>query len=338
MKTTTRRARLTRAAATLLTTSLLLTACGGDDAATEPADDAGTEAAADPATDAPADDAATFPVTVTAGNGEVTIEARPERIVSISPTATEILFAIDAGAQVVAVDDFSNFPPEAPVTDLSGFQPNVEAILGFDPDLVVLSYDPGEVVAGLEAAGVPSLVHDAAVTLDDTWTQIEQLGVATGHVAESAKLVAEMQSDLDELVAGLPEGAEGLTYYHELDNTYFSATSTTFIGQLYSLFGLVNIADAADPDGESFGFPQLSAEYIVEADPELIFLADTKCCEVTAESVAERDGWEQIAAVRNGAVVELDDDIASRWGPRIVDYLAAIAKAIEQVVEARADA
>ncbi len=328
-----------RALAALATSVLLATACGGT------ADSADPQAEADPVetTAAPTDDVAAeaesaFPVTITAGNGEVTIAEQPMSIVSLSATATEILFAIGAGSQVVAVDDFSNFPPEAPVTDLSGFQPNVEAILGYEPDLVLVSFDPGDVVAGLDAAGVPTIVHDAAVTIDDTYTQIEQLGVATGNVGGAAELVLDMQTELDELIASLPQDAAGLTYYHELDNTYFSVTSSTFLGELYGLFGLENIADAADPDGDSFGYPQLSAEYVVEADPDLIFLADTKCCEVTAESVAERPGWGQMTAVTQGGVIELDDDIASRWGPRIIDLLREVAAAIEGAVAARADA
>ncbi len=337
MKITT---RVGRTAATLLATSLLLTACGGDDeTTTDPA--AVEETTPDDATidEVTTDtDMAAFPVTIEADNGPVVLDAQPTKIVSLSPTSTEILFAIGAGDQVIAVDDFSNFPAEAPVTDLSGFQPNVEAILGFEPDLVVLSFDPGDVVAGLDAAGVPAIVHGAAVTLDDTYRQIEQLGAAAGHIGGSAELVLAMQTDLDAIVAELPDGAAGLTYYHELDNTYFSATSSTFIGQLYSLLGLENIADAADPDGDSFGFPQLSAEYIVEANPDLIFLADTKCCEATAESVAARDGWDQITAVQQDGVVELDDDVASRWGPRLTEYLRTIADAIEQLLAARANA
>ncbi len=119
-----------------------------------------------------------------------------------------------------------------------------------------------------------------------------------------------------------------LTYYHELDPSYFSADSSTFIGEVYSLLGLVNIADA--DESESFGFPQLNAEVIIDSNPDLIFLADTKCCAMDADTVGARPGWDAIAAVQNGNVIEMDDDIASRWGPRIVDYLEAVAAAVEQ--------
>ena len=254
-----------------------------------------------------------------------------ERIVSISTVATEMLFAIDAGDRVVAVDSMSNYPAEAPTTDLSGYQPNVEAILGFAPDLVVLSYDPGDVVAGLEAAGVATLLQGAAYTLADTYDQITALGAITGDVDEAAALVAGMQSEMAELAASVQERDEPLSYYHELDDTLYTVTSSTFIGEVYALAGLVNAADAADPDGASWGYPQLSAEYLLDADPDLIFLADTRCCSQTAVTVAERPGWETLTAVTNGTVVELDDDVASRWGPRIVDLLRVIVDSVNTI-------
>ncbi len=269
----------------------------------------------------------TFPVTVTAANGEVTIDQRPEAIVSLSPTATEILFGIGAGDQVVAVDDQSNFPPEAPTTDLSGFTPNIEAIAEFDPDLVVISNDIDDLLASLEALDIPVLLQQAAQTLEDTYAQIEQLGAATGN-AGAAELVQNMQVEIDQILASVEQPDEPPTYYHELDATFFTVTSSTFLGEIYSLLGLENIADPADADGT--GFPQLSAEFIVEQDPDLIFLADVKCCGESAETVAKRPGWGQITAVKNGAVFELDDDVASRWGPRVVDLLQTVALAVDQ--------
>jgi iron complex transport system substrate-binding protein len=184
-------------------------------------------------------------------------------------------------------------------------------------------------VASLSSLDIPVIQHGAAVTIDDTYTQIEQLGAATGHVAEAAGLVAEMQTAIDELVATMPSSTQGLTYYHELDDTLFSVTSTTFIGQLYSLLGLVNIADGSDPDG--FGYPQLSAEVIIAADPDFIFLADTICCGQNQSTVAARPGWETLQAVVAGRVIELDDAIASRWGPRVVDLLEIVAGAVAGV-------
>ena len=271
---------------------------------------------------------AAFPVTVTGTNGDVTIDSRPERIVSLSPTATEDLFAIGAGDQVVAVDDQSNYPGDAPTTDLSGFEPNVEAIAGYEPDLVVFATEPGDLGSSLEGLGITALQLDAAPNLDVAYDQIEQLGAATGHADESAALVEQMRSDIQGLVDEA-DTAIAMSFYYELDDTFYSVTSKTFIGQVYALLGLQNIADQADPDGS--GYPQLSQEFIIQSNPDLIFLADTVCCGQDAATVQARPGWDQLKAVQSGAVVPLNDDIASRWGPRIVDYLEQVAAAVAKV-------
>ena len=306
----TRRFRLPPSLVALTAAALLASGCGDDSGSrVEPAAALATTAAP-PTTEAEPS------------------EPGPGRIVSISPTATEMLFAIGAGDLVVAVDVLSDYPESAPVTQLDGFNPNVEAIAGYEPDLVVMSYDPGDVVAGLAALGVESLVQSAAFSLDDVYAQIGGLGAAAGRRAEAEALAAEMRTAIDDLVAGAAAAGAGLTYYHELDSSYYSVTASTFVGGIYSLFGLENIADAADPDGSAFGYPQLSDEYIIDADPDLIFLADTVCCGQDASTAAARPGWDGLSAVANGNVVELDDDIASRWGPRLVDFVAAIAAAL----------
>jgi iron complex transport system substrate-binding protein len=230
---------------------------------------------------------------------------------------------------VVAVDDLSTYPVTAPVTGLSAFQPSVETIAAYDPDLVVLSFDPGDVLAGLRALSIPAILQPTASSLDDAYRQIEDLGAATGRVGEAAELVAEMQADIAEVVTSAPIGEPAPTYYHEIDPGLYSATSASFVGEVYGLFGLENIADPADAEG--YGYPQLSAEWIVEQDPDLIFLADTLCCGQDATAVAARPGWAGLAAVRADRVVELDDDIASRWGPRIVDMVAAIGEAVRSL-------
>jgi iron complex transport system substrate-binding protein len=266
-----------------------------------------------------------FPVTVTPAEGEpVTIERQPERIVSLSASNTETLYAVGAGEQVVAVDEQSDYPADVPKTDLSGLTPNVEAISGYDPDLVVISDDAEDLAQSMSAIGVPVLIVPAAKTLDDVYAGMELLGKATGHADEAADLVERTRTDLDKIVADTPK--QSLTYYHELDTTLYSVTSKTFIGQLYGLFGLTNIADPADQDAG--GYPQLSNEHILQANPDLIFLADVQCCGQNASTVATRPGWDELTAVKNGNVVALDDDLASRWGPRIVDLARSIADAV----------
>ncbi|WP_432932045.1 ABC transporter substrate-binding protein [Microbispora sp. CA-135349] len=302
---------------------LALAGCGQTDGAATSATP--TPAASDSTPDSGGQGA--FPVTIQAGNGAVTIEKKPEHIVSLSPTATEILFAIGAGAQVTAADDQSNYPPEAPKTSLSGFKPNVEAIVAAKPDLVVLANDLEGVVAGLGKVGVPVLLEPAATKLDDTYDQIRDLGAATGNADKAEEVASGVKQKIDALVAAAPKGKD-LTYYHELDTTPYAATSSTFIGQVYSLFGLKNIADEA-PDAAG-GYPKLSAEFIAKADPGLIFLGDTKCCGQNAAALAKRPGWSGLSAVKKGRVVELDDDIASRWGPRVADLAQAVSDAVQK--------
>ena len=333
---TTRRRPLLAAAGTGL--ALLLTACGGSaedasapDASAGAAPDASTGASAEPSGGA-SDDATAgdFPVTVTSGQEpdttELTVDAEPVSIVSISPTATEVLYAIGAGDQVVAVDAFSYFPEEAPVTDLSGFEPNVEAILGYAPDLVVASGDPGDLVSALDAAGVPTLLLPSALDLEEAYDQIERVGAATGHVEEADALTQEMAADIEAAVASVPAG-EPLSYYHELDPSFFTASGDTFIGQVYGLFGLENIADAT---GEAY--PQLSQEFIVEADPDVIFVTSGDFSD-SPETIGARPGWDGITAVADGDVVVVDADTSSRWGPRVVDFVEAVAAELPQVRE-----
>lgn len=255
----------------------------------------------------------------------------PTRIVSLSPTHTEMLFALDASDQIVAVDSLSNYPEEADAvrTDLSAYEPNVEAITAFEPDLVVIGDDFTGLADMLAAVGIDSWVSAAPSTIDDVYAQIEDLGARIGRVDEAATTVGLMRSAVETILGQAPGLDLGLTYYHELDDTNYSVTSNTFIGQLYSMFGLRNIADVTEGTSD---YPQLSAEFIVSQDPDLVFLADTICCGVTVESVAARPGWGELSAVKAGLVFEMNDDLASRWGPRIVEYLWAISDALEKAV------
>jgi iron complex transport system substrate-binding protein len=255
--------------------------------------------------------------------------APPQRIVSLSPSLTEDLFAIGAGEQVIAVDDQSDYPKAALAkrTKLSGFTPNAEAITGYKPDLVVLSYDAKGIVAALRKLGLRVLDLDAPKTLGGAYAQIGQLGALTGHRTEAGALVRRMQARIASLVASVPS-ARGLSVYHELGPDLYSATSNTFIGRIYSLFGLKNIADAAASGSD---YPQLSAEYVLSANPDLIVLADTTCCAQSPATVAARPGWSQIKAVRSSSIVRIDDSIASRWGPRIVNFARAVASALSRL-------
>jgi iron complex transport system substrate-binding protein len=316
---------------------LLVAACG-DDAAAPPAT---TERATIPATIEPATiEPATIPATTEPATTEPAPETTerageetdgtgfPRAIISLSPTATEMLFAIGAADQVLAVDDLSNYPPEAAekMQGLSAFEPNIEAIAGMEPDLVVTDGTNPDLLEQFDRLDIDHWEGVAATSFDDVYAQIEELGAVTGRVGESAALVEQMKADVAAVVDGLPGLGEPLTYYHELDNTYYSVSSQTFIGAVYDQIGLVNIVDQA---GEDLGlYPQLSAEFIIASNPDLIFLACTKYCGESAETVAARPGWDSIDALAEGGVIEMDDDIASRWGPRIVEYLQIAGEAV----------
>jgi len=248
----------------------------------------------------------------------------PQRIVSLSPTATEDLFAIGAGKQVVAVDDQSNYPPSAPKTKLSGYTPNAEAVAGYDPDLVIVSYD-GPFVGQLQKLGMTVLVEPAIDTIAQAYEQIRQVGRATGHTPQATKVVRNMQVRFTRAIRSVPKTHRHLRVYHELTPDYYSTTSATFIGRVYKLFGFQNIADAAD--STHTGYPQLSGEYILKANPQLVVLADSVCCGQSAATVAARPGWGGLAALKAKRVIAIDDSVASRWGPRLVDFVVAVAAA-----------
>lgn len=272
---------------------------------------------------------ASFPVTIVASNGKVTVGKRPRRIVSLSPTATESLFAIGAGSQVVAVDDQSDVPKAAPRTSLSGYTPNVEAIAGYRPDLVVIAYDPKGLSGALRKLGITVIHHDGAATFKGAYQQMRQLGLVTGHEAEATRLIDRMKSKIAGIVSTARKAGGGLSVYHELTPDLYSATSKTFVGKVYLSLGLRNIADEADSVGA--GYPQLSAEYVVSTSPDVIVLADTVCCGQKPSTVASRPGWDHIRAVRTGSIVRVDDSIASRWGPRLVNFFRAMSSALARL-------
>jgi iron complex transport system substrate-binding protein len=247
----------------------------------------------------------------------------PQRIVSLSPALTEDLFAVGAGKQVIAVDEDSDYPKRAPRTKLSGLTPNVEAIASYNPDLVVLSYDNG-LVASLQKLGIKTLLEPAPDTLAQAYEEIRQVGAVTGHTAAATKVVRGMEKTLTKLIRSVPKRSRHLKVFHELSPDYYTATSATFIGRIYKLFGFRNIADAAD--SSHTGYPQLSPEYIVSANPDIVVLADSVCCGQNAATVEERPGWQNIAAVRKHHVVAVDDSVASRWGPRVIDFARAVAQ------------
>ncbi len=276
-------------------------ACGGDSSG--------------PAATSPAVTAAPpFPVTLKDGGGsEVTLTTAPKRIVALAPSFVEVVFALGAGNTIVAVDQNADFPPEAaPLPKLSGFQPSVEAITAHQPDLVLITFDPGGLQDALRGLHIPVLLLPSPESLQGMYDQFDTLGRAIGRRQEANSLITVIKKGLETMQSRLANVTQEPRVYHEVDNTYFSVGPGSFINDLYVLVKAQNLAARA---GQAF--PQLSAVAIIAANPEVVILADEDAGE-SPESVAARPGWSNISAVKQGRVHTIDADIISRPGPRIL--------------------
>ncbi len=246
---------------------------------------------------------------------------KPERIISISPSITEILFAIGAGPQVIAVDNYSTYPKHAPITSLSSIEPNMEAIATFKPDLVLLSYDIGNLVKGLNKIGIETMLLPAPADFEEILLQIKAIGQRTRNVNEANNLANKMKAEMKSLITSI-KGKSQIKVYHEIDENYYSASSNSFIGSIYEILNLINIADQADTNGH--GYPKLSPEYVLSSNPEVIILPGKDSNYIY--KLKKRPGWSTIDAIREDRLLIIDPDIGSRWGPRIIDFAEIIVK------------
>ncbi len=266
---------------------------------------------------------APFPMTITDMAGrEVTIEAEPQAIVSLAPSNTEILYALGLRDKIVGITEFCNYPPEAAEKPkVGGFSDvNTEKVVELEPDLILAaSIHVAETVPALEKLGLTVVViapPDVPAVLEG----IRLVGKITGQEKEAETLTAEMQKRID-AVAKAVEGREKPRVFWEISGDLWTASPGSFINDLIVRAGGENIATEAETP-----WVQLSNEVIIAADPEVIFLADHPFGE-TAESVASRPGWDEISAVVNDRIIEIEDtDIFSRPGPRVVDALEMVAK------------
>jgi iron complex transport system substrate-binding protein len=267
---------------------------------------------------------AVFPVTVKDDAGrQVTFARAPQRIVSIAPSNTEILFALGLGDRVVAVDQFSNYPPEAKQKAQLGsyIKPNLEALVAATPDLVLASEVHTKVVLPeLEARKLVTVVVDPK-NVDEVFDRILLVGKVTGQNAQAEKLVGDLKERAASATAKVRDAPKTRVFF-ELSPELYTAGPGTFVHDLIERAGGQNIAaDAGQP------WPQLSLEAIVQRDPEVVLLADEVAGE-NLEKVRSRPAWDKVSAVKNGRVVVIDPDLANRPGPRVVDGLEAIAKAL----------
>ncbi len=270
------------------------------------------------------------PISFTDGYGrEVSILEPAKRVVSIAPSNTEILFAIGAAAQVVGRDELSDYPPEAvDVTSIGTTygELNVEAIVALEPDLVLAAMITSpEHVQTLEDLGLVVFVLPNPMGMDELYDVLEMAGKLTGHETEAEDLVDELEIRVETVLETLA-GAAPVPVFYEIDGTDPNAPWTTgpgtFQDVLIGLAGGENIAS----DIEFWG--QLSLEEIVARDPAVIVFSESPYVATTPESLAERPGWGEIAAVINGRVYGIDGNWIDRPGPRYVDALETLAKVL----------
>ncbi len=282
-----------------------------------------TEPPVDP--DGPDAPAAVDATTTTAVPVPLPAPADVGRIVSMSPTHTETLFALGLGEFVVAVDSESDFPEAAQAVrrdDLFADSADLGPLLALDPDVVIIGDDPTGLAGRLDASGVASFSGPPATSLADVYAQIRGIATIVGRADLGDDLVASMEASVAATIASLPDRT-GLSYFHEIDPSLVTITPGTFLDSVYGELGLVSIVPA-DPSG----FAQLTSDQVVKANPAVVILADFECCAVTAEVLARRPGWSGVAAVSNGAVVELDDYMVGRWGPRVVELVERVAAGV----------
>ncbi len=313
----------------LLAAMLLAAAACGSSSTKNPAY---TSATATPAAaTSPTTVAAAFPLTVQRSDGKaLTLAAAPKHIVSLSPAATEIIYALGAQASLAAVDKNADYPDGAKTfaTKVDAYEPNVESITGIAPDLVIVSSDSNGIVAKLDGLKIPVLFEDidkSVKTVDDVMGQITLLGKITGTSDKASALVTTLNARIKKVKDGLADlpATPAMKVYHELDSTFYSASTDTFIGDVYKILHLRNIAGT----GSGVAYPQLTQEAIIAANPNVIVLADEEFG-VTVDSVKSRPGWSAIDAVKTGKIVGLNASIVSRPGPRIVDAMETLARAI----------
>ena len=274
--------------------------------------------------------ATTYPLTVTDGAGrQVRIEKAPQRIISYMPGNTETLYALGVGDRIVGTDNFSDYPEEAKSKPkLGGVTANLESLVALQPDLVITAGARPDFPTLLEPHKIPVVVI-AYKDVPGTLGNIELIGKIVGKAPEAAKLTADMRARMEAAQAKTRSAKKVRTYF-ELDATDpanpFTAGPGSFVDELLTMAGAANIAAGATGQ-----YPKLSAEEIVRANPEVIVVPLGSFSPPDATSAArfaQRPGWAAIEAVKAGAIRGVDDNMVSRPGPRLVDGLDALVKAV----------
>lgn len=305
---------------TLGLSAALLAGCGG-----------GEEKKTDTAKEnEPAKETAAFPATVTgADNQKVEIEAAPKRIVTLAPSNTEIVYELGLGEEVVGVSDNDTYPEDVKNKEkVGGMEFNVEKIISLKPDLVLAHDSAGAAaetgIQQLRDAGIDVLVINNAASIDEMYQSFQLIGEATGTTAEAETEVKELKAgfaDLEEKAASIKEENEKSVFF-EVDPTLYTAGNGTFLNEIFDMLHINNTM--ADQEG----WPQVTEEAVIEKNPDVILLNYGGYVENAVNGVLKREGWSNVNAVKNKEVFEVNADLTSRTGPRLVEGAEAIAEAV----------
>lgn len=258
-----------------------------------------------------------------ASGGSVKLAAPAKRIVSFSPGATEILFAIGAGDRVVAADQFSNYPAETaalPKVDYS--KPNPEQVIALQPDLVLFATRQQPQLEQFRGLNIPVLLLKEPDSLDGVYAHIALLGEATGTTERANMVVSGMRARVQAVTVKVADVQQGPMVFYEVSKDLYTAAPNTFIGALIALLKGRNVAQ-----GATTAFPQLSAEAVIAARPDVVLLSDAQYGE-TPETVSARAGWAEMPAVKNKRLYPVNADLLNRPGPRLADGIEELAKAL----------
>ncbi|MET3683920.1 iron complex transport system substrate-binding protein [Alkalibacillus flavidus] len=265
----------------------------------------------------------TFPVTITdRTDQEITIEEKPESIVSVIPSATEIVYAVGAGDAVDGVSQWADYPKEVnDVETVGDMNLNIEKIVSLEPDLVVADVQNADDIDAMRDAGLNVLVIGSQ-SLDAVYRDIEMVGQATGHMDQAKDIVSDMRSrvsDVKDAVSDIPE-EERKRVWVEVGPQLFSGAQGSFLHEILTLAGGLNII------GDQEGWPQVSEEVIIEQNPDVIITTYGETTENAHEKIMNRDGWDTITAVQEEAIYDMKNNLLSRPGPRLVDGLEELAR------------
>lgn len=260
----------------------------------------------------------------------VTLAAPAKKIVSLAPSATEILYAVGAGGQVVGRDSFSNYPAEAAtLTDIGGSRGNYsnEAITALQPDLVLAAeINTADQVKALENLGLTVFYIGNPASLDDLFKTLETVGQLTGHETEAKELSASLTARVQTVKETIAKATTTPVVFYELDGSDpakpWTSGPGTFMDQLITMAGGKNVGSSLKSS-----WAQISVEELLVQNPDVILLGDGNYG-ITADQVAARVGWNKIKAVENNQIFAFNDDLVSRAGPRLVEGLEELAKAI----------